>query len=212
MAIGEVLKMGFNAWGKAKEAKENQKAAERDKERQFKVLESMDFEPVYASATTPTYQRTESPIARSYLESFLLGNNPDATFSGAPNAKATRAGQQYQQNAMFGTPEQRVARAQQIQTETPWWKVTPPTQPVVTQKMKDSSFTARYPEIAKLGIDTEEKYQKALAAGLFESASADTRPDELSPMDLFGYTKDNKNQKSRKRLQSKLEEVLGGEA
>lgn len=103
----------------------------KERRRQMQLLEGMDkggaFEPMYASERAPTFQRSQSPVARSYLESFLMGNNPDATFSGAPDAANVKAQQQSSQNAMFGSPEERMAKQQEYFAQTPW-AVKPPSQ------------------------------------------------------------------------------------
>lgn len=150
-----------NAVAGAKATKKNREAAENDRKQRMAMIESMDFEPMYASNTTPTFQRTQSPVARSYLESFLMGTNPNATFSGSPNAKAMQASQQRQENATFGTPQERAQRQQQILQETPW-KVVAPTTPVKTEQSKESAWTAGNPEWVRLGY-TQEDLQKLQA-------------------------------------------------
>lgn len=109
-----------------------EKAAKLAKEQQtagMQLVNELDYQPMYASENVPTFQRSQSPIARSYLESVLAGNNPSSTFSGAPNAKLTKQRQQADQNRMFGTMEERVAAQRAMEQATPW-KVTPPTRRV----------------------------------------------------------------------------------
>lgn len=153
--FGEMFGGFGKLWGQMKQSAEDRKLAEKNREQQMKMLETLDFEPMYASQNVPTFKKSESPIARSYLESFLLGNNPDATFSAAPNAKAIQASQQKQQNAWFGTPEERVARAKQVQQETPW-KVTTPTRPVVGEKEKEAAMVVNQPNLSESGLNTEQ--------------------------------------------------------
>jgi hypothetical protein len=162
----ESIASGFGKmWGKAKEDKANKEAIEKDKRERMGLMQSLDYEPMYASQNVPTYQKTKSPVARSYLESFLMGNNPNATFSGAPNAAATKKGQQYQQNAMFGTPEQRIAQQRAVDAETPW-KVTPPTRPVVGTQSEEALHTATVPDLAAAGV-TKDLYQQLVDSGEF---------------------------------------------
>lgn len=123
------LEATFGLAGKGMEARQNSKAARQDKADRLNLIKSLDYDPMYASDTTPTFQRSQSPVARAYLESFLMGNNPDMTFSGRPNAAHTKAEQQTAQNAMFGTPAERLQQSQQIQNSTPW-KVQTPTRTV----------------------------------------------------------------------------------
>lgn len=203
MAATDFIKSVFNAGFGAKQRKEDRQARDRDTERRFKLLEQMDFEPMYASDTTPTYQRTESPIARSYLESFLMGNNPMATRSTAPNAQVTKAMQQRQQNEMFGTPAQRVARQQQVQAATPW-AVTTPTRPVITQQRENAQFTAKYPKLARLGITSQADFEKARDAGVFTFGPTPRTPDDVAEFDLGG------DSETIARKQKTIRKALGG--
>lgn len=151
MSLVELFKEGGRLFGESRRVKNDRKAAEKDRKERFKLMESMDWEPTYASQTAPTFKRTESPVARAYLESFLLGNNPDATFSGAPNAAAQKGVQQRQQNQMFGTPQERAARQQQILQETPW-AVQTPTAPIVNAQKQAAAWNAKNPTLAGMGI------------------------------------------------------------
>lgn len=120
------------------------------------LLNELDFQPMYASENVPTYQRSQSPIARSYLESMLAGNNPQATFSGAPNAAATKARQQGAQDQMFGTMQERVAKQRALETDTPWWKVTTPTRQVNPNRSTEpgaANWTAENSELASRGVN-----------------------------------------------------------
>lgn len=113
-----------------------EEAARLAKEQQvagMQLINGLDYDPMYASQNVPTYQRSRSPVARSYLESFLAGNNPQATFSGAPNAKVTKMRQQGAQDQMFGTMQQRIAAQRAMEAETPW-KVTTPTRKISPEK------------------------------------------------------------------------------
>lgn len=87
--------MGVVPWepiGKYKGAKdaskEQRKLARETYERQQKAIDAHDWNPELVSERAPQYQRTESPVARGYLESFLTGTNPDAI-------QGTRAGAQF---------------------------------------------------------------------------------------------------------------------
>lgn len=108
------------------------KAAELAKQQQkasLQLINEMDFEPMYASSQVPTYQRSQSPVARSFIDSFLMGNNPASVMPNAVNAGAKRQAMQTQQNAMFGTPQERLAQQNAYRESTPW-KVTTPTRPI----------------------------------------------------------------------------------
>ncbi len=134
----------------AKLAKEQQKAG-------MQLINELDYEPMYASQNVPTFQRSKSPVARSYLESFLAGNNPSATFSGAPNAKVTKARQQGAQNQMFGTIEQRIAAQRAMEAETPW-KVTPPERKINPNRATNpgaAQWTVENSDLAGYGVNKE---------------------------------------------------------
>lgn len=154
MSIVELFKEGGRLFGESRRVKNDREAAEKDRKERFKLIESMDFQPTYASQTTPTFRRTESPVARAYLESMLLGNNPDSTFSGAPNAAAQKNVQQRAQNSMFGTPEQRAARQAEILGETPW-AVQAPIAPVVNEQKQAAAWNAKHPTLAGMGINND---------------------------------------------------------
>lgn len=148
------------------DARKAEKSAKKNRQQQLAFLEGTDWEPMYASDRVPTYQKSQSPVARGYLESLLAGNNPDATFSGSPNAGMTKQFQQGQQNAMFGTPEQRVNKGQQLLKETPW-KVTSPAAKGANDPLplndKAAFSKMRSPIIAEAGLTSEdlERIKKA---------------------------------------------------
>lgn len=139
MAWADFVNKGFDAATSAIQNKRDKKAVEQERKRNLAMIKELDYEPMYASQTVPTFQKAKSPIARSYLESMLMGNNPDATFSGAPNAALTKQRQQASQNAMFGTPEQRMAQQRAANAATPW-AVKTPTRKVVGDKADNAMW------------------------------------------------------------------------
>ncbi len=178
-----LIESGIGAFGKALSARRERRAAKSDREARMKLLEGLDYKPMYAAEVTPTYKRTESPVARAYIESFLTGSNPDATFSGSPNARYQKSQQQAAQNAAFGTPEQRIARSQALQKETPW-KVTPPTRDVRGAKAAEMERSLKYPDLAA-----------SLQGGHGEIAKAFS-PDELAWLEQNGILKDSRQTNS----------------
>lgn len=152
MAIGALVDKAYNAGSSALQNKRDKKAVEQERKRNLSLIKELDYEPMYASETVPTYQKTKSPVARSYLESMLMGNNPSSTFSGAPNAKLTKQRQQTSQNAMFGTPEQRIAQQRAIDLEQPY-KVKTPTRKVVGDKADSAMWTAENFPYANKGVN-----------------------------------------------------------
>lgn len=88
--------------------REDQKKA---MERQQILFDAMNYEPMYAT------QRAQSPLARSYLESMLAGNNPDAISSTMPNADLLKAEATASRDAMFGTPQDLLAQGKALREQ-----------------------------------------------------------------------------------------------
>jgi hypothetical protein len=153
---GNIVGDVFGAWGEGERTKKNIKATERQRKANLALFDSLDYEPMYASQLVPPMQRTQSPVARSYLESMLMGSNPDSTMSTRPNAAATKALQQRQQNAMFGTPEARVAQQRALE-QRPMYEVATPTRKVGGDdaQRKKQSYIAGHPEAAGIGVTAE---------------------------------------------------------
>ncbi len=174
----------YGAISGMKEAAKNAKAARDNEKRQLDLIKSLDWKPTTSAELTPTYQRTQSPVARGYLESFLMGNNPDSVMPGDPMAAQKQRQMQYSQNQMFGTPEQRVQQQNAYRATTPWQ--IDPKQVARQQAKKEesraaSAFTAGNPDAAALGLD-EKLYNKLQDAGVFEgfkgvSEQASDNPD-----------------------------------
>lgn len=181
MSLDSMLR-GFGGMvGTAVMNKKNRKAAEQSKREGIDLINSLDYTPTYASETTPTYQKTQSPVARSYLESFLAGNNPNMTFSGSPNAQRVKANQQIAQDQMFGTMQERIAQQRAADAATPW-KVQTPTRPVVTPQNQAAGFQAQNPAAAKQGLSAEQ-YQDLVQRGVID-------PGSMSQRTVMGAMKD----------------------
>lgn len=132
----------------------NRKFAERQRKQQMDLINSLDWEPEYASNNVPAYQKTKSPIAGSWLDSYLMGDNPAAISSTAPNAQILKAQAQARQNANFGTPAERLAEQRAIQASNPY-QVTPPTRPVMGPKSQDAAYSIENPGAKGWGVDRE---------------------------------------------------------
>ncbi len=159
-------------------AKKAAELAEKQQKAGMQLVNELDYEPMYASERVPTFQRSQSPVARSYLESFLAGNNPSATFSGAPNAKVTKMRQQGAQDQMFGTMQQRIAAQRAMEAETPW-KVTPPERKVNPDRGTDegaAQWTASHADAAAYGVNKD----------IFEAATSVGEPLEAKSGKLKG--------------------------
>ena len=101
-------------------ARKNKRAAEQARQRQFDLIQSLDWDPTTTAELAPAYQRSQSPVARAYLESFLLGQNPDSVMPGDPEAAAKKRQMQHAQNQMYGTPQARAEREAAYRATTPW--------------------------------------------------------------------------------------------
>lgn len=151
-----------------KAASANKKAAREQNKQQLDLIKSLDWTPTTTAELAPTYQRSQSPVARSYLESFLLGSNPDSVMPGDPMAAQKKRQMQYAQNQQFGTPEQRIAQQNAYRATTPW-----AVQPAAARAQKEqaksqaeSQFAAANPDAVKLGLD-QKLYNKLEDAGVF---------------------------------------------
>lgn len=187
-------------------AKDAAKLAERQRKAGAQLLDELDWQPMYASERVPTYQRPPSS-ARAYLDSFLMGNNPDAISPVSPNAKRNRARAQEAQNAQFGTPQERLAKEQAYFDSTPW-KVTPPTRTVNTANpggADAAKWTASHADLAGAGVN--KTLADALAAtgtDLDAMAARQEKPRNMG--DMLQY------QSMQKALGTILEKHYGGNA
>ncbi len=119
--IGDI----FGGFGDAIMGIAKKSDAKKNEKDRLKAINQLDWQPAYASEYAPTFKKAESPVARSFIESFLSGANPAAIRPGTPGAQVAKATAQAQQNEMFGTPQERVARQRQLEQETPWKVRTP---------------------------------------------------------------------------------------
>ncbi len=136
-------------------ARANEKYAAAQQRAGMQLINSLDYEPMYASERVPTFQRSQSPVARSYIESYLMGNNPDSISSTRAGAGAAKARAQLQQNQMFGTPDDRLQQQRAYMATTPW-QVTPPTRSVKsTIATPDVDWNVQNADFAAAGINKD---------------------------------------------------------
>lgn len=100
----------FRPW-KTLDRKSRQDDQKKAMERQQILFDAMNYEPAYAT------QRAQSPLARSYLESMLAGNNPDAISSTMPNADLLKADATASRDAMFGTQQDLLAQGKALREQ-----------------------------------------------------------------------------------------------
>lgn len=172
------------------QAAKNKKAQREENDTQLNLIKSLDWTPTTTAELAPTYQRSQSPVARSYLESFLLGSNPDSVMPGDPMAAQKKRQMQYAQNQQFGTPEQRLAQQSAYRQTTPW-----SVQPALEKAQKkeaasqeESNFAAQNPDAVKLGLD-QNLYSRLEREGVFQgglSEQATDNPDVVRSLAELG--------------------------
>jgi hypothetical protein len=102
------------------EAAENLKNAERLRAEGMDLAKQLNWEPDYVSDLMGPYQKAQSPVARSFLESLLTGANPSMVQGTRLGADRLRAGAQAQFDDQFGGWEQLLARQRELERQTPW--------------------------------------------------------------------------------------------
>jgi hypothetical protein len=79
------------------------------------------YDPTYRSQLIGPYQRSQSPLARAYLESLLTGDNPQAAKT--PWAGSTSPDTQF--DARYGGYDALLDRGAEQRSQTPWATKTP---------------------------------------------------------------------------------------
>lgn len=159
-------------------AQRTKKSAEKMRTANINLLKEIDYEPEYAANHVPTYQKANSPVSRSYIDSMLLGNNPDAVSSVRPAAGLQKRAAQQSQNKMFGTPAARAEQQKAYMAATPW-EVKAPTRPVVDKSEEDAQWMAQRRRYQETGT-TKDLYDAFAEIGY-----------PLSEVDSKGDFKDN---------------------
>lgn len=139
--IGDSIGKGVQARQQLRAAKQAQAQARDDRERGVFMSQQMDWKPEYASEHVGAYQKAETPIADTFLNSFLTDDNASAqqgTRAGAPAAQANATNRSAQR---YGTVDQLVARNNQVQKETPW-AVTPFTREIDKPDVSQNAYEA----------------------------------------------------------------------
>ncbi len=143
-------------------ARKGERQAKRARRERMDLVNSMDWEPELASTNVTPYQKTNSPVARAYVESLLLGQNPDLTFSGETNADFKRAAQERTSANLYGTPAELAAKGAAAQAENPY-EVTTPTRPVGPRSLRPTDPSKLSPtEQTKLAQNDPENQVNAI--------------------------------------------------
>lgn len=96
------------------------KAARGLRKENLDLAGQLNWEPDYVSDIMPAYQRAQSPVARSFLESLLTGANPSMVQGTRLGADRLRAGAQANFDAQTGGWDALLARQREVERETPW--------------------------------------------------------------------------------------------
>lgn len=130
------LALGVLVPHKAIEVRAQQKAAQQQleearrlRQQSLDLAQNLNWQPNYVSDAIKPYQRAQSPVARSFLESLLTGANPSMVQSTRLGADRQKAAAQGAFNQQFGGWDQLEAQQRQLARDTPW-AVTPPENPV----------------------------------------------------------------------------------
>ena len=183
--------------GKYMQAQADQKAAdkqvenaERLRQEGMDLTQQLNWEPDYVSDLMAPYQRTQSPVARSFLESLLTGANPSMVSSTRHGADRLRAGAQAGFDEQTGGWDSLLARQREIESQTPWapkkfdapavLKLPQPQAPeppgAPTFTAEDSAALAQYG--IRLGPDgTPQVGGKSLPAGMHGFGTTTLSPD-----------------------------------
>jgi hypothetical protein len=113
--------------GKYMQSKADEKAAaaelanaERMRAEAFGIANQLNWEPDYVSDLVQPYQKAQSPVARSFLESLLTGANPSMVQSTRLGANRLQAGAQAGFDEQTGGWDQLLARQREADQQTPW--------------------------------------------------------------------------------------------
>lgn len=113
--------------GKYMQSKADEKAAaaelanaERMREEAFGIANQLNWNPDYVSDLVQPYQKAQSPVARSFLESLLTGSNPSMVQSTRLGANRLQAGAQAGFDQQTGGWDQLLARQREADQQTPW--------------------------------------------------------------------------------------------
>lgn len=176
-----LFESGLGAFGTWLGNKKNVQAAKDNRQQQLDFVGGLNWQPQYSQELMGSqYQKSKSPLARSYLESILTGNNPATTFSGSPNAAAVKQGQQQSKDAMYGSDAVLQRQSDSNATYNPYTTKTPDqisstaggvggvgsTADAGGKRIgsQDDLYESRYPLLAKAGI-TSTLHDQMVADG-----------------------------------------------
>jgi hypothetical protein len=148
-AIAEIPKAKYAKEAAGKSARDAREARTQG----LDMVANQDWEPELASDHIGTYQRSQSPVARSFLESFLTGNNPAAVQDVRLGSQRDAAKKQAGFDQAYGGFDQ-LRRKQRAMEEATPWAVKPFEGPAITQRDRRN---VEAPGLSKFGITPEDQ-------------------------------------------------------
>ncbi len=133
--IGDSIGAAVGAEKQRKQAQKEARAAREDRERALAMATEANYNPFLVSDVIDPYQRSQSPVARGYLESFLTGVNPQAVQGVRAGAPAMQAKAQGGFNQAYGGWDNLRAKQREMEQSTPW-DIKPFKEAPVTEEMR----------------------------------------------------------------------------
>jgi hypothetical protein len=155
--IGDSIGAAVGAEKRRKESQRERERAQDDRERAVEMAADATYDPFQVRDMIDPYQRSQSPVARGYLESFLTGSNPQAVQSIRATAPQQRAQLQGNFDQAYGGWDQLRAKQREMETSTPWATKALNREPVsqeMRQKAKYGMGAQRV--LDRLGIGAED--------------------------------------------------------
>lgn len=118
--IGDSIGAAVGAEKQRKQSKKELREAKYDRERAVDMAANANYNPFLVSDVIDPYQRSQSPVARGYLESFLTGANPQTVQGTRANAAPAQQAAQGQFNQAYGGWDQLRAQQREMEQSTPW--------------------------------------------------------------------------------------------
>lgn len=165
--------------------KKREREEKRAREERMKLVERMDWEPEFASTNTQAYQKTDSPVARAYIESLVLGQNPDLTYSGETNAEFKKAAQQRTQANLYGTTAQLAKKGAEALAKDPY-KLTQPSRSVGPRSLDQGGDLGRTRTTDEMAKAYQNAPRTQITKILNERGSANPNKDYYDLVRQYG--------------------------
>jgi len=176
--IGDSIGAAVGAEKQRKQAQKEARYARNDRERALAMAADANYNPFLVSDVIDPYQRSQSPVARGYLESFLTGANPQAVQGVRAGAPVQKASAQQGFNQAYGGWDALRQKQREMEQSTPW-DIKPFKEPAVTEEMRWNAKLGQGGRAAmdRLGLDYDD-LTKLENAGI----TVDARKGELDGM------------------------------